>query len=480
MKKLALIVSITGIAALAAACGAVSNGGTASPTPTGSGTPTPTGTPSAAKIADINSGSIQSGAAVHLQGIVVTAVDSFGDFYAQDVGGGPNSGMFFFDKNHKSPASLAIGDELTLDGTFSPYSGPASSPWAIPENEVIPTSISQTNTGLTPTIDSVDIATLQSSLADTNGVPADKSFMGRLIQVTGNIQVTSVGMGFGEYAVGPQSSTTISSRVDRGLYDSFEPRLVGEGITTLIGVVAYDFNHYHIEPRSAADLVGNGTNTPMTVASINALLTSTTIQPGQLVTLSNVFVTGTAPYTNTSSNKTMNPFWGSDAATAAVNTGLYFEDPFYKNPTLVQGNKIGTVTGKYIVYGSTFKTHSIQIGFADMSVPTGSGTNTITPLSVPVANVKKGASNTAQYENVYVKLSDASLQVQAAVNSYGEYTVGTDATSNFVTVGKLATDTSAMGSTAGKTVTNAQGIVYFAHGLNYIEPLKAGDIAITP
>ena len=368
MKKFASILSSVALAGLVGACGAVSNGGTTSPTPTSSASPSPTGTGAATTIHDIRTGLVPVNTSVTLPGLIVTAVDSFGDFYAQDVGGGQNSGTFFFDKNHHAPATIAIGDEITVTGTYTEYAGPASSPWTAPhtETEIVPDSVTQTNTGLTPTIDTIDSGSL-ASLNDTTGEPWE----GCLVTIGGTAPtVSSVGMGYGEYAI--KGAGTDQIRVNGSLFDSFETSLVGSTVT-ITGIVSDSFKHYHLNPRSSADITFGTPATMKTYANVAALFADTTLVSGTLVTITAAeHISAVHAYTNTAATKSAKTFWAQDGLTGAVKTGLFFEDPFYRNPTIAASNTVAGVQGKYIVYGSTSQAHSIQTGFLDLTpVPAG-------------------------------------------------------------------------------------------------------------
>ena len=291
MKKFASLVLTVAIASVMAACGAVSNKGNGTPTPSGS--PTPTGTPSAITVKDIQTGTVSVNTTVTLTDVIVTAVNALtGDFYVQDAGGGAHSGIYIFDKFHHN-TGLAIGDKVTLAGMYTEYQGSSTNPWAAAVSEIAPDSITQTGTG-TPVADAIAASGL-AVFKTTMGVPNDDSWEGCLVTITGTTPVFSVGMNFGEYAVGAAAAYV---RVDKQITDTFEPRLVGENMT-LTGVVSYAFNNYHLQPRSAADAVGDGTNA-VTAATVSNLVTGT-VTAGQLVTITDAYVTAVSTYTNSQS-----------------------------------------------------------------------------------------------------------------------------------------------------------------------------------
>ncbi len=471
MKKFASLVLTVAIASAMAACGAVSNKGNATPTPSGS--PTPTGTPSAITVKDIQTGTVPVNTTVTLTDVIVTAVNATtGDFYVQDAGGGAHSGIYIFDKFHHN-TGLAVGDKVTLAGMYTEYQGSSTNPWAAAVSEIAPDSITQTGTG-TPVADAIP-ATGLAVFKDTSGVPNDDSWEGCLVTITGTTPVFSVGMNFGEYAVGASAAYV---RVDKQLTDTFEPRLVGENMT-LTGVVSYAFNHYHLQPRSVADAVGDGTNAP--VAKVVSDLVDSTAAghpvPGQLVTITDGYVTAVSTYTN-SQSQTKTSFWIQTAtnfanATAGQYQGIYVEDSRYTNPTILVGDKV-TLTGKYVQYGSTTVANSIML-FADHAVVTPTvHAQALTPLNLSVTTL--GAASTAKpYEGVLVNVNsttDAGLKVVDAPDTYKEYTVGV---TSKVYVGKAIFDTST-GKTANLALTKAQGPLYSAFGKYYIEPTVATDV----
>jgi len=463
MRSLTLI-ALTALAAVGAACGATSNGGSGTPTAT---TPPTSPTPGAS-IHDIQSGVIASNSTVTLSGIIVTGVKPGGsgyDFWAQDVGGGQYSGIYFFDKNAKTDPSIAIGDVVTVTGTFQEYYQAGSS---FSLSEIIPSSMTIDNSGMTPTADDVTSAELKNTVAEP--------WEGCLVNVT-DATVTTVGLGFGEYGVGA-TGTTDKVHVDHAMFDSFEPRLVGETMTKLEGVVDYGFKNFHIDPRTAADVTGNGTNTPV-AKTLNQVLTDTSIKAGQLLTVTNVVVSGLSPYTNASSQQKVS-FWAQDATTGAANTGMYFNDVFYKNPATLQvGSKV-TLTGKLLVFGTTTLSHEIDFGYQDGGTVTVDNAGAVAPTPMVVSVTNLHGANAAQYEGLLVQANstqDPGLKVTAAPNSFNEYTVGTAADPG-VWVGVLgppAGDTHG-GKTANLAIAKAQGPVYYNFGHYYLEPQAATDV----
>jgi len=459
MRSLTLI-ALTALAAVGAACGATSNGGT--PTST---TPPTSPTPSTS-IHDIQSGVISSNSTVTLSGIVVTGVKPGGngiDFWAQDAGGGQYSGIYFFDKNNHTDLSIAVGDVVTVTGQYQEYYQ-AGSTFSL--SEIVPSTMTiDSPGGGTPVASDVTTADLKNGVAEP--------WEGCLVNVTGSPAVTSLSLGFGEYGIG-----TEKIHVDKAIYDSFYPRIQDELVTKLVGLVDYGFKNFHVDPRSVDDITTNGTNTPMST-TMNGLLSSAP-KSGQLVTVTNVTVSALAPYTTSGGAQEMS-FWAQDGATASTSggfsSGMYFNDVFHTNPAVVPGKTV-SLTGKLIVFGTTTLAHEIDFGYQQSPTLTlGNGT-VPTPAIVQVVRMKGAVA--ASYENQLIKVMDAGMKVQTVDATHHEYSFGTSAT-DFIWVGTFGGVMTDSGKVAGTTnIGSGQGPVYYDFGKYFIEPQAAGDVVVIP
>ena len=112
---------------------------------------------------------------------------------------------------------------------------------------------------------------------------------------------------------------------------------------TLTGVASYAFNHYHLQPRSVADAVGDGSNA-VTAATVSNLVTGTGVTAGQLVTITDAYVTAVATYTN-SQIQTTTSFWIQTAtsfspAPVGQYQGIYVEASRYTHTTNLVDAKV--------------------------------------------------------------------------------------------------------------------------------------------
>lgn len=474
MKFAAPSLVLLSVATLAAACGVSTNGATASPTPTPNetATPTPAGY-TATTIHDVQSGA-QTATQVELDGVVVTAVDPVAhgiSFWAQDAGGGEYSGTLVYDLHGITPVDLQIGDIVTIQGTHDEYSGPASYPWHSTQTEVVPDSVVVTGHG-SPTVTAIaDLAELKDF--------AGEVWEGCLVEVDA-VHVASVGVGYGEYSVGDSAGNYV--RVDRPMIDTFEPRLLGEAIPSVVGVVEDSWDHYHLAPRLLDDVSGTSVNAPIAVTLHDLQDKTSPNHPvqGQLVTVTDALVSGTAPWVS-SSGRSKEDFWLQTASQAAALEGIFVEDANYTNPTVSLGDTV-SVTGKYVekgVGGSGLGTNTSSelVLFKDYAVgaPTAVG-SAITPLTLTLATLK--GSDAKTYDGVLVQLADAAVTVSSmnpdAPDDYGEYVV-TDGTSTVRVDGRAyqTRDSIALND----SLTLLRGLFYKKAGIWAIEPRAAADVA---
>ena len=467
MTKLLSLVSLIAVAAaLAAGCGATTNGAHGTPTPTGTTSPTPP-PPTYYTAHDLQTGVVAVNTYVKMRGLIVTGIDlgTHGlNFWAQDVGGGQYSGIYFYDKNDATPPDLAVGDEVTVEGTYVEFAGVGGTPWTSTESEVESSIVTVTNTGLTPTIDPVASV---NAVSDGVGEPWE----GCLVELQ-NLWVKSVGANYGEYLVTDSSGSAV--HVDLMAYDSFEPRLVGESLPRLTGILSDAYDDYHLEPRMSADVGGTGNNLPMPLSIEDVQNTTSPSHPigGQIVTITGV-VSATAPYTSTSTNRTLNDFWMQTAVTGTSYGGVFVHDSHYTNPSVSAGDTV-TVTGKYIELGTTNLATEVIL-FPDLTPPMVTASNgSVAPMSMTLHELK---NNAKQYEGLYVQLTDAAATVTNmnpdSPADYGTYKIGVGTDS--IQVGNLVFQTRT-GLALNDTLTTVRGVLYKDHGIWTLEPRAATDV----
>lgn len=448
----------------AAGCGATSNGARTASSPT----PTPTPAVQFTTVHDIQTGVTPVGS-VSLRGLVVTAVEPGNSglhFYAQDPGGGPYSGIYFYDQHGKTPAELAVGDEVTVSGDYTEFNPPWS-PWNSAVSEIVPAGVEITGSGLTPSVDKLPDV---SALADVAGEPWE----GCLVQLNA-VTVKSVGANYGEYEITDPSGSYV--RVDHQIFDSFEPRLLGEALADVTGVVDDSFDHYHLEPRSTEDVAGTADNQPVALSIRDLQDATSAVHPvqGQLVTLTDVVVSSLAPYTS-GGGSTLTSFWTQTATVGTAYTGVYVHDLYWMNPQVHAGDTV-TLTGKYIEAGGGTNVATEIVLFPDHAIGAPSATGaTVEPLMLTLHELK---TNSKKYEGLLVQLADPSVSVldvnPDAPADYGEYKIG-DATDD-VRIGTLIGVDTRTGLSANDSLVLVRGMFHKEHGSWHIEPRAADDVS---
>lgn len=421
--------STLALAILASACGAVSNGGA-----TGDETPTPT-PGSGVTVADIQKGNVAENASVSLEGLVVVAVKVGGagvDFWAQDAGGGAQSGIYFFDQNGNTPADIAVGDEVTVSGIYKEF---------YELSEITVGEVEITNSGLTPVADAVSLA----DLAD----PANAEvWEGCLIEVT-DTDLT-VGGAVNNYGEFPLSNGSDTLMVDDLLYDATEGLSSGTEITYIAGISHYAFEERKLLVRDATDILYDVLPVvPTTIVDIQTGV----VAPNGAVTVENVIVTAVRGTTG---------FWAQDVGGGA-NSGLYFFAQVAG--TFPTGIAIGdevTVTGTYKEY------YDLSEVILSATEITASG------LAVTMNDITLADASAEEWESCLVNLTSATaMSVGAAPNTYKEFPVtnGTDS----IIVDDFIFDSSAS-FTNGAPVTTLKGVLNYSFDERKLLPRSAADI----
>ena len=437
MKFVSLVGVVAITAALSSACGAVSNGGDdGSPTPEGSPTPNP----GDLTIGDIQKGNVDVNTSVTLQGVVVTAVligDQGVDFWAQDKDGGAQSGIYFFDQTGVTPADIAIGDEVTVTGTYKEF---------YDLSEITIASVEITDTGLETTTDIVAVG----DLVD----PANAEvWEGCLIELdtTSDLTVAGAVNMYNEFLV---TDGTDEVLVDDEIFDGTEGLGAGTPILFISGVFHYAFEEYKLLLRNEYDIETDEVIVePLSIADIQ----SGTVAPDGAVLLENVIVTAVRGTTG---------FWAQDVG-GGPNSGIYvFAQTMGTFPTgILVGDQVN-VSGTYKEY---FELSEIII--TDVEI-TGSG-NAVVMDTVTLADLDTPAS-VEQWESCLVNVTSASpMTVTAAANQYKEYPVGNG--TNSLLVDDFIFDTSTT-YTNGETVTVLSGVLNYSFSEWKLLPRSAADM----
>lgn len=197
----------------------------------------------------IRQGTVPEGSVVKLEDVVATSGFTWSNsaeasFFVQEVAGGPFSGIQVFVANTTGLA-VAPGDRLTLFGTYEEF-------FEMSQISVTAAaSVTALGSGapLEPEViaDPAAIATGGALTEDYEGV------LVRVEDVTVINENPDAPMEFGEFTV------TGDLRIDDLFFavnDWTKPAL-GAGYASITGLLVYNFSNFKLEPRDAADLVGN-------------------------------------------------------------------------------------------------------------------------------------------------------------------------------------------------------------------------------
>ncbi|MBW2735181.1 MAG: hypothetical protein JRH20_22595, partial [Deltaproteobacteria bacterium] len=215
----------------------------------GGGGDIPTGT--ATSIADIKTGVVAAGQSVVLKDVVVTAVDTFGDYsghvYVQDAAGGPNSGLVVFAPELAGGglvSDLKVGNTVDVAGVVEHWAGPTSSPFN--DNKVviqIGLGATVTNKGLGTPLPATEV-----SVATLKDATEAAKYEGVLVKIRAAKVTDPLSVEYGEFRV------LGGLNVDDELY-LHESVQVGD-CYDITGVLIYFYFH-KLAPRDATDMAAN-------------------------------------------------------------------------------------------------------------------------------------------------------------------------------------------------------------------------------
>jgi hypothetical protein len=233
-------------------------------------------------IQQVQSSSMPPGTPVSLQGVVVTAVDSFGtrqgDFWVEEPGGGPYSGVLVFPPStlQATAVALQVGDVLTITGgekdEFA-LTGSNADPTGRTDTEVEQLSggkmvISMTSTGAAPTPDTLDLNMLGKLYDPTQSAAGGGSAFTTAWQMWEGVLVTATNVdAFGApktFGSGGADQYDLNISGDAELEGSLTDITmsgikVDTCLATLTGVVDY-FYQFLIYPRTSSDIATGGTS----------------------------------------------------------------------------------------------------------------------------------------------------------------------------------------------------------------------------
>ncbi len=451
-------------------------------------------------IQEVQNDAMAVGTAIELKGVVVVAVDSYGnrtgDLFVSEPEGGPFSGVKVFGASLDQVATLQPGDLVDITGAKKHESCTMTAPCGTvvfsdgaSTTQVMPVSqgsmqITKVGTGTIPTPTVVDAKAIAALPTRTARDAEWEKYEGVLIKVTNARQLSDVEP-FGRDP-GPDSNefrATGFARVQSVLTELPNTAVAGTCYDSVTGVGDYFFN-YIIAPRSAADLVAGGTGCNPMVENVVALQSSTTIP--EMAKLTNVIVTARDDVGGAKG------FWVQDAAQGAANNGVYVfvggsnNSPATLNPALVVGARVNIVGGAeefdFAPQGQTAMGDTItQVNNPVIS-------NIVAPTTLPtpattasVATLSSIGAAGEPWEGVLVQVGP--VKVTAITMSFGQVTF-TDNNGNSIIMDDEAQRFGGTGEPPVPTMGSCYDLTGVMHvqttaDIRTINPRGAADIVAT-
>jgi hypothetical protein len=409
-----------------------------------------------------------NGTAVKMKGVVVTAVDKFGDkqgrdFWVQEPGGGQHSGIQVHDASLETLASLAVGDVVDISGAVKDefhYNGNMGS-GGFPEGYSITQlsppmggALNVTTTGakMTITPDEVDALPI-GQLPDYMARHAEWEKWEGVVVTLKNVSATS-----SDECVGSQCPDMTNRKFDVTGDIAVQSSLAampttavlrGDCLASVTGVVTYFFD-YQILPRTTNEIATGGASCPvensaaacgdgvdndgngfkdcddLACSSVAACTTTASIEQvrtGQAtgnVTLEDVYVSAV------SFNK--KNFWISQSLTAAGNQGVYVfrcsGSSCTNTPVLdaavVAGAKV-KVTGKVTDFNNNDPANGAIMQITNPTITVvAAPTTQVVPVTGQSVSSLLAAGTGEAYEGVLVTLTNVKV---TTVGTSGNFNV---------------------------------------------------------
>lgn len=407
--KLALFSTL----ALAAAC---RGGGDDS----GDDTPMPDAPPGGSvKVKDVQNDAMMPGTAVELRGVVVTAIDVYGDrkgdFFVQDVEGGAFSGVKVFGAPLDQVAGIAVGDLVDITNAQKDEFALTSDTTGRKVTEIKGAgdgmmTVTKKGTGTLPAPAMVDAKAIAAMDKATREAEWEK-WEGVLVKVVNARQIAAA-RDFGTSIDQKEFRISGVARVQSILTEL--PTSIGFGVCyeSIVGVGDYFFNDL-VLPRTAADITIGGTGC---IAMPTSVLMAQTTAGAEVANLSNVIVTAIDDVGGAKG------FWVADAALGAANAGvLVFVGGNNTTPgvipaAVVLGAKVnvqGAMTEFDLGAGGNPPTGNTLTEIQDIIVTAGTGAAE-TPMPLDTTAELVGDITTGEpYEGVLVRLTNVKVTATA-------------------------------------------------------------------
>lgn len=384
-------------------------------------------------VKDVQADSLPSGTAVELDGVVVTAIDSFGvatgDFWVQDLDGGARSGVHVYGASATDVAKLAVGDLVNIKGAqkFEYAPGTTKNPTStqsLTEVEGVAKGtmvVTKAGTGAVPAphpLDAVAIAAMSATdratfLEDWEGVPV----------ILSNARPSNPGS-FGSGAE-DQKSFDVTNVVTVESNMAAFPASSANNTTcyaSITGVVDFVVGKYTLLPTSTSGFVENGTS--CAAATVYTPTTIAHIQDGTNtngVKLTGVYVVAAGLASDGTATKTI---WVADDLVAAPNTGIevYMASSGVDDNTRKIGAKVD-IQGTITEFNNVLT--EFALGTAAVTLNTAAGATAPTPITGIGVDVLGALDTGKQYEGSLVTITK--MTVTATSGATNQFTL-TDST----------------------------------------------------
>lgn len=445
--------------------------------------PLPPGCDNDSNIQDVQDVSMPVDTGVALCGVVVTAIDTYGDsqnvMFVQEPDGGEFSGMMlYFGSGGAVPSGIVVGDLVDVTGGVksefafsSDTSGRTMTQLIAADGGAL--TVEKVDDGTVPAAEVVDAIMLAS---DDNEA---ERWEGVLVQMNDVAIVGGVG-GSGDRF---HANVTGPFELEGRMTDALEALAVDDCLVSVVGPMAY-FRNYQVYPRSMDDITTGGTNclapeigdvacmdgmdndydgfmdcfdfgcqatVPACVPDTTVVgIQDGTIAEGTQVMLANVVVTGLS--------NDREHLWIMDNAPAASYNGVYVYMGGDATPQPPEVD-IGTVLN---VSGRVFEYQGYTELVDPVLTPTGAN---VTPIALSgiATNVLFDDGMNEEYEGVLVELTNV-LVTATDIDMFGSFNVSDGS-------GDLRVGTWSYGYTApadGECFASLVGVMHrFSSGVSF-------------
>ncbi|MBA3391579.1 MAG: hypothetical protein H0T89_02990 [Deltaproteobacteria bacterium] len=419
------------------------------------------------------------GTPVTLKGVIVTAIDAYGnrtgDIFVEDPAGGPFSGIKVFGPPLDQVAALAVGDIVDITNAEKDEFALTSDLSGRKVTEIKGAAggmmtITKKGTGTVPApvaVDAKAIAAMPKAMREAEW----EKWEGVLVTVTGARQLAATRT-FGSNP-GPDSNEfriTGIARVQSGLAEL--PADAGFGVCyeRITGVVDYFFNDI-VLPRATTDVVGGGTGCNALATSVVSVQTGTNVE---LANLANVVVTGRD---DLGTNKGI---WVADGLAGAENNGVFVFTGAMLDVAWTVGTRLN-VQGAVEEFDLPAMAGGTPMGntVTEISSPTiavaAAATAPPTPATaVPVTTLNDIGAAGEPWEGVLVQVQ---LMKVTALQSFGKIELTSNAGAKLIMDDEAFVLSPPAVNTCYATVTGLMHVAVF-DDLRTINPRSAADVVV--